>query len=298
MSRIAKACAWAVVNRTRFRTWAGMALLTALVWSGMVRAQELPAPPPQPPPAAVPFQEESTKNVAAPCVQPPPLVRLEDYDGPLKKIVGTFARKLERKSVHAPHYKPGVMLCSLKPKDKFVLFVQDTLDPLTFLASGFNAGIGQAANQDPTFGQGAAGYGKRFGANFADQASFKFFKDFAYPSIFSEDPRYYRLAHGSAGRRLLHAVEHALVAHRDTGKRMFNFSEWLGTTSAVVLSNVYHPGNQRGFAPAAQLVAYNIIEDVGFDVLREFWPEISRKFRLPFRGEHEPGNHDSNPATK
>jgi len=24
-------------------------------------------------------------------------------------------------------------------------------------------------------------------------------------------------------------------------------------------------------------------------VLREFWPEISRKFRLPFRGEHEPG---------
>src|SRR5713226_4547989 len=87
MSRIAKACAWAVVNRTRFRTWAGMALLTALVWSGMVRAQELPAPPPQPPPAAVPFQEESTKNVAAPCVQPPPLVRLEDYDGPLKKIV-------------------------------------------------------------------------------------------------------------------------------------------------------------------------------------------------------------------
>src|SRR5713101_1973005 len=157
MSRIAKACAWAVVNRTRFRTWAGMALLTALVWSGMVRAQELPAPPPQPPPAAVPFQEESTKNVAAPCVEPPPLVRLEDYDGPLKKIVGTFARKLERKSVHHPHYKPGAILCSRAGKGKFVLFVEDAFEPVTVLTSGFNGGLYQAKNEDPTFGQGGAG---------------------------------------------------------------------------------------------------------------------------------------------
>jgi len=275
-----------------------MALLAAMAWGGLVRAQESPAPPSQPPAGPVSIQEETMKNVAAPCVEPPPMVRLEDYDGPLKKIVGTFARKLERKSVHQPHYKPGAMLCSLKPKDKFVLFVQDTFDPVTFLASGFNAGLDQAENQDPTFGQGAAGYGKRFGANFADQASSKFFKDFAYPSIFSEDPRYYRLAHGSGGRRFLHAVEHAFVAHRENGKRMFNLSEWLGTTSSVVLSNVYHPGNERGFAPAARLVGYSIIEDVGFDVLREFWPEISRKFRLPFRGEREPGNQDSNPATK
>ncbi|MBZ5523118.1 MAG: hypothetical protein LAP21_12845 [Acidobacteriia bacterium] len=25
---------------------------------------------------------------------------------------------------------------------------------------------------------------------------------------------------------------------------------------------------------------------IGFDVLREFWPEISRKLRLPFRERH------------
>jgi len=281
---------------------AGAAFVCALVlvqaWGSVVRAQESPARPPPPPAAPVPLQEQTTKNAAAPCVEPPPVVRLEDYDGPLKKIVGTFARKLERKSVHQPHYKPGAILCSLEPKDKFVLFVRDTFDPVTFLVSGFNAGIDQAENEDPTFGQGAAGYGKRFGANFADQASFKFFKDFAYPSIFSEDPRYYRLGHGGGGKRFLHAVEHAFAAHRDNGKRMFNFSEWLGTTTAVVLSNVYHPGNQRGFAPATRLVAYSIIEDVGFDVLREFWPEISRKFRLPFRGQQEPGNNASNPAAK
>lgn len=275
----------------------GLVLTAALAWGGAAYAQEFPAPPSQPPAPPAPLQEETAKNASAPCVQPPPTVRLEDYEGPLKKVVGTFARKLERRSVHPPHYKPGAVLCSLEPKDKFVLFVRDTLDPVTFLVSGFNAGLDQAENEDPSFGQGAAGYGKRFGANFADQASFKFFKDFAYPSIFSEDPRYYRLAHGSGGKRLAHALGHSLVAHRDSGRRMFNFSEWLGTTSAVVLSNVYHPGNQRGVAPAARLIGYSILEDAGFDILREFWPEIAHKFRLPFRGVHEPANHNSSPTS-
>ena len=272
-----------------------LAVLAGLA-GGVVCAQEPPAPP-QPPPAA-PFPEEATKNAAAPCVQPPPMVRLEDYDGPLKKTVGTFARPLERKSVHPRHYKPGAVLCTLKLKDKFKLFVQDSLDPVTFLATGFNAGLDQAEDSDPSYGQGAEGYGRRFGAEFAGQASSTFFKDFAYPWIFSEDPRYYRLAHGRPRTRLLHAVEHAVVAHRDDGKRMFNFSEWLGTTSTVVLANTYRPDNERGFTPAAQQVSFSILQDVGFDVLREFWPEISRKFKLPFRGESDPGSPDPNPATK
>jgi hypothetical protein len=256
----------------------------------VVCGQESPGVPQRQPAPTVALPEETKKNANAPCVEPPPLVRLEDYDGPLKKTVGIFARKLERKSIHPPHYKPGAMLCSLELKDKFVLFVMDSIDPASFLDSAFNAGLAQAQDDDLTFGQGAAGYGKRFSASFADQASSKFFTDFVFPTIFSEDPRYYRLASGSGGSRFLHAVEHVFVAHRDDGNRMFNSSEWLGTTSAVVLSNTYHPGNERGVAAALQMVGFSVIQDMGFDVLREFWPEISRKFRLPFRGESEPTN--------
>jgi hypothetical protein len=275
-----------------------MSFLPALAGlaGGVVCAQGPPAPPHQPP--AAPLHEETTKNVAASCVQPPPMVRLEDYDGPLKKTVGTFARPLERKAVHPPHYKPSAILCTLKLKDKFELFVQDSFDPVTFLATGFSAGLDQAENSDPSYGQGAQGYGRRFGAEFAGQASSRFFKDFAYPWIFSEDPRYYRLAHGRPRTRLLHALGHAVVAHRDDGARMFNFSEWLGTATTVVLSNTYHPDAQRGFAPAAQRVTFSILQDMGFDVLREFWPEISHKLKLPFRGESDPVSPDPNPAAK
>src|ERR1700719_733025 len=152
-----------------------MSILPALAGlaGGVVGAQG-PPPAPQQPPVA-PLQEEATMNATAPCVQPPPMVRLEDYDGPLKKVVGTFARPLERKSVHPPQYKPGAKLCTLTLKGKFRLFVQDSLDPVNFLSTAFDAGLDQAQNSDPSYGQGAEGYGRRFGADLAGGTSSRFF---------------------------------------------------------------------------------------------------------------------------
>jgi len=67
-----------------------------------------------------PFADGPYNIVALPCVQPQPMVtRLQDYNGPLKKVVGLFTQQLERKSVHPMRYKPGLKLCSLELKDNF-----------------------------------------------------------------------------------------------------------------------------------------------------------------------------------
>jgi hypothetical protein len=68
---------------------------------------------------------------------------------------------------------------------------------------------------------------------------------------------------------------------------MFNISEWLGDVSGFSLSNVYHPGARRGFAPTAEAVGVGVAMDAGFDVLREFWPEVARALHLPFRDQNE-----------
>jgi hypothetical protein len=242
-----------------------------------------------PPPEPTVLPEETQQNPNAPCLEPPPMLRWEDYQGPLHKTVAAFTRKLERKTAHAPHYKAGAVLCSLEPGAKFMLFVHDSSDPLSILSGAFNAGLDHLGNKDSGLGLGAAGYGKRFGANLLGQASHNFFSEFAYPFLFAEDPRYYRLAHGSTGKRVLHAVEHVVVAHRDSGRHMFNFSEWMGTTSAVVLGNTYYPGGRRGFGPQATQVAGAVLQDAAFDVLREFWPDLARNWKLPFRDRREPG---------
>lgn len=224
-----------------------------------------------------------------PCVQPAPLFSADDYDGPLSKTVAYFSRKLEIKTVHAPHHKPHRKLCSLSAEEKFHLFWDNTLEPVTFFGAGFSAGLSQAENDDPTFGQGMAGYGKRYAAALADSASGDFFHTFLFPAIFHQDPRYYRRFEGRTSDRLGHALSHVFVAHSDSGKRIFNFSEWLGTASSTALANTYHPGNRRGFGPAAERMGVSIGTDMGFDVLREFWPEIVHTFRLPFRlRDHQP----------
>jgi hypothetical protein len=265
----------------------GAVLAAALAGSAAVRAQEAPANPP-PPAAPVDLPGQVVLGSSGQCVQPPPMVELQDYDGPFHKLIGTFTQKLDRQSVHDPHYRQGFVLCSLGIKDKFYLFLRDSVDPETFLAAGFNAGISQAENQDPTFGQGGKGYAIRLGASYTDQVQFRFFKEFAYTTIFSEDPRYYRMGQGPAGRRLMHAVTHAIIAYDDHGKPIFNYSEWLGEISGTSISNLYHPGTRRGFVPAAQNISIDVALDIGYDELREFWPEIARKLRLPFRDQNEP----------
>ncbi len=260
-------------------------VLAALAIPAALAAQSPPADPAQKtPPSAADSSLQSSSNQ---CVEPEPLMSLEDYHGPFKKLAATLSRGLERKTAHHPHGKPGAMLCSLDAADKFRLFAVNTVEPLTFVVAGFHAGLDQAQNNDPQFGQGAAGHGKRFGAAYADEASANFFGTFLYPAIFHEDPRYYRLVHASGGRRLVHAMRHTFLAHSDSGAIMFNFSEWLGTASSASLSNIYHPGNRRGFGPTAENVAISISIDMGFDILREFLPDIFRAFQVPFiRPEH------------
>ena len=251
-----------------------------------INAQVAPQKPPPGAPTDLPGQV--VLNTSGRCVQPPPMVELKDYDGPFHKVIGTFTQKLERQSVRAPHYKQGAVLCSLQTKDKFFLFLRDAIDPETIIGSGFNAGISQAEDDDPSFGQGAKGYGERFGVSYIDQVQTRFFKEFAYPTIFSEDPRYYRMGQGSSKRRFLHAVAHSVVAYNDNGRPMFNFSEWMGEVSGTSIGNLYHPGNDRGVLPAAQNIAFDVAMDIGFDELREFWPEVARKLKLPFRDQNEP----------
>jgi hypothetical protein len=263
-------------------------LALATAWGTMVHAQGKPEPSQQLPPAAPasPMPEVTQVNPVAPCLQPPPVANWQDYEGPFPKLVGAFGRKLELKSVNTisgAHYKPGTVLCSLTLGGKFLLFAKLTFAPVTFLQVAFNAGIGQAQNSTPEFGQGAAGYGKRYGANFADQASSQFFKVVMYPQIFRQDPRYYRLANGSGKRRFFHALEHSVVAHGENGQSEFNFSEWLGSTSSILLSYSYHPGANTSVGHTVGRVVSGVAQDAGYDVLREFWPEITRKFKLPFR---------------
>jgi hypothetical protein len=273
--------------------WAFGTLAIALLFGGQVVLSQTGNP------IGVNLTSPQARSVETPpCIQPAPLFAAADYKGPLKKLVVYFSRKPEIKTVHS-HRPPGLIVCALDASEKFHLFAQDSIEPVTFVGAAFDSGIAQARDDDPSFGQGAAGYGKRYGAALADSVSSDFFHTYLFPVVFRQDPRYYRRLEGSATSRLGHAVSHVFVAESDSGRKMFNFSEWLGTISATALSNTYHPGNSRGAGPACRRVGVSIAWDMGFDVLREFWPEIVHKLKLPFKErDHQLAHTDHEPSVR
>jgi hypothetical protein len=161
--------------------------------------------------------------------------------------------------------------------DKFELFAINTMNPYQMLASAATAGIDQADDTYPSWGQGGEGFGKRFGAAYADAATSNFFGTFLFPSILHQDPRYFRKETGGFGSRLGYALTRVLVTRMDSGRNAPNVSLWLGATASGTLSNVYYPRDQQTGAHTAERIGINFATTAGFNVAREFWPNVSRK---------------------
>src|SRR5260370_25078769 len=103
----------------------------------------------------------------------------------------------------------------LKPREKFHLFARSAFDPVTLGLVGLQAGWSQAENQFPAYGQGAQGYGKRYGAALADEVSSSFFSNFFYPTLLKADPRYFRLGEGTFKLRCFYGMKQEFVCRTD-----------------------------------------------------------------------------------
>ena len=147
---------------------------------------------------------------------------------------------------------------------------------LRLAGQAFEAGLAQSNNDFPGYGQGAAGYGKRFGAGLADEVSGGFFGTFLFPSVLHQDPRYYRLGEGSFKKRLGHALIRPVLTHKDSGGRAFNWSGILGSIAASGLSNAYYPEEDRGVephSPGSRVPSVRMIDQL----VNEFGPDLEKK---------------------
>jgi hypothetical protein len=155
-------------------------------------------------------------------------------------------------------------------KQKFSLAARNSLDPVTFIGVGFGAGIEQAKNAYAGYGQGAAGYSKRYAAKFADGRTGDFLTHAVFPSLFHQDPRYYYQGSGSFKSRLVHAVSSPFVTRSDSGRTVANSSYLLGDISAAALSNLYYPKANRGANLVFTNAAVGLAGRVATNLIREF----------------------------
>ena len=162
----------------------------------------------------------------------------------------------------------------LTAKGKFRLTAKDCFDPVEFPFTAILAGIGQAQNSEPSYGQGLGGYGKRFALAFADNTLGNFVTEAVFPSMLRQDPRYYRLGKGSFDRRTGYVFSRMVITRSDSGQSQFNYSEIAGNAAASELSLLYHPADERHFSNALGVWGTQIVWDGIASELKEFWPDM------------------------
>ena len=162
---------------------------------------------------------------------------------------------------------------------KYRLATAQVTDYFAFPFNAALAGIAQAQNSPQSWGQGWGAYGKRFGASFADNSIGTFMTTAIFPSMLKEDPRYYRMAEGKVSRRMWYGIERLFVTKTDAGTDRFNISETAGNAVAAGLSNFYHAREDRTVGRNISTLGMLIMWDGLSNELKEFWPDIRRKFK-------------------
>ncbi|HLK05962.1 MAG TPA: carboxypeptidase-like regulatory domain-containing protein [Candidatus Acidoferrum sp.] len=159
---------------------------------------------------------------------------------------------------------------SLNTKQKFELAWKTTINPVTFLITGAAAGFEQMQDQYGGYGQGAAGYGKRYGATYADVVTGNFIGAALLPSLMKQDPRYFYKGTGSKKSRILYALANMGITKGDNGKWQANYSGLLGSLAAAGISNLYYPANERGASLTLENFAITVAAGGAANILQEF----------------------------
>jgi hypothetical protein len=166
---------------------------------------------------------------------------------------------------------------SMSAGQKIRLAFRSQIDPYAFGIASIVAGIGEAKDDDPGFGWGPTGYFERAGAAYLDAFDGAMIGNGFLPALLHQDPRYFRMGHGTFHRRFFYALSTSFICKHDhTGKWEPNYSNVGGNIASGAISNLYYSngtGVVHTFTDGLTVTA----EGTFGGVLQEFWPDISRK---------------------
>lgn len=174
-------------------------------------------------------------------------------------------------------YKP------LTIQQKFMIAVRQSTDPGTFVLAAAIGAMDQEKGSSPSFGQEFAGYSHYVGTKYADYVVADFMREGIFPSLLHQDPRYFRRGTGSGWSRSVYAARQVFWTRFDSGRMGFNYSQIGGGAAAVAISAAYYPEDRDGRA-AANAFEAQIGAHIASNVMKEFWPDLTRAFLRKHQG--------------
>jgi len=156
-------------------------------------------------------------------------------------------------------------------KTKFRNYIFDAFGPYPIIGAAIAAGINQASNAPPEWGQGGEGYGKRFGSDFGILAISTSTR-YGLSEIFREDTLYYRCECKGFGPRLSHALISTFTARRgEDGHRVFAIQNLIAPYAGTMVGVYAWYPDRYDARDAFRLGNYSLIgyaaENVGLEFI-------------------------------
>ena len=172
---------------------------------------------------------------------------------------------------------PPQQFTPMTRQERLGKYVTGLVSPVSIVTAAAAAGISQASNTPEEWGGGAEAYGKRVGNVFAQHVISNTL-EYGVSAVLHEDNRYFASGETSFVRRAKYAVMSTFLARHDNGNRFISFSRIGGSAGAAFISREWQPPSKNSAGDGAVSFGLSMGTQAGFNVFREFWPDMKRRF--------------------
>jgi hypothetical protein len=160
--------------------------------------------------------------------------------------------------------------------EKFDYRIVQTIG-LRGLAGGvLGAAIGQGLDSPDEWGQGGAGFGKRYASSIAGNVTRQSMA-FVLESTFHEDPRYFPSEEKGFKARVKNVLLQTVVARTDSQGNRFAYGRVISAFANAQLVNTWQPASTGSVGDGVMRGFTTLAGDLGVNCLQEFVPFLRPK---------------------
>ncbi len=177
-----------------------------------------------------------------------------------------------------PNYRAvsaGVIPPPPAPREAFIIATKNSFDYSAFVFVGITSLLAEGSNAHSQLGKGVGGYWAYYWRGYLDKTDGNYMVDWAMPTVFHQDERYYAMGEGGIFKRGIYAASRELITPNYHGKNSFNASEILGRGISQAISLAYYPSKTQTAGGYTEKYVYAVGRDALTNVFREFWPDIN-----------------------